>query len=146
MKMIKISLFILHLLVAIFAFFGGWAAISRPLDPFGISTDMLANSPFDTFLIPGLLLFIVIGFGQLAAAASMLFHSHYQAYVSFFTGGVLVIWLLVQVLMTRTIEVLHIVTTVIACIQIALSLALMFKERLFPTDYIKRFMNRQKHG
>jgi hypothetical protein len=145
MKMIKISLFILHLLVAIFAFLGGWAAISRPLDPFGISTDMLANSPFDTFLIPGLLLFIVIGFGQLAAAF-IIFRSHYQAYVSFFTGGVLVIWLLVQVLMIRTIEVLHIVTAVIACIQIALSLALMFKERLFPTDYIRRFMNRQKHG
>jgi len=146
MIIIKISLFLLHLLVAIFAFFGGWAAISRPLYPFGISTDMLANSPFDTFLIPGLLLVIVIGLGQLVAAASILFRSHYQAYVSFFTGGVLVIWLLVQVLMIWTIEVLHIVTAVIACIQVALSLALMFKERLFPTDYIRRFMNRQKHG
>jgi len=145
MKMIKISLFMLHLLVAIFAFFGGWAAISRPLDPFGISTDMLVNSPFDTFLIPGLLLFIVIGLGQLVAAASILFRSHYQACVSFFTGGVLVIWLLVQVLMIRTVELMHIMTAVIACIQIALSLALMFKERLFPTDYIRRFMNRQKH-
>jgi len=146
MIIIKISLFLLHLLVAIFAFFGGWAAISRPLYPFGISTDMLANSPFDTFLIPGLLLVIVIGLGQLVAAASILFRSHYQAYVSFCAGGVLVIWLLVQVLMIWTIEVLHIVTAVIACIQVALSLALMFKERLFPTDYIRRFMNRQKHG
>lgn len=146
MKMIKISLFMLHLLVAIFAFFGGWAAISRPLDPFGISTDMLVNSPFDTFLIPGLLLFIVIGLGQLVAAASILFRSHYQACVSFFTGGVLVIWLLVQVLMIRTVELMHIMTAVIACIQIALSLALMFKERLFPTEYIRRFLNRQKHS
>lgn len=136
----------LHLLVAIFAFFGGWAAISRPLDPFGISTDMLVNSPFDTFLIPGLLLFIVIGLGQLVAAASILFRSHYQACVSFFTGGVLVIWLLVQVLMIRTVELMHIMTAVIACIQIALSLALMFKERLFPTEYIRRFLNRQKHS
>jgi len=91
MKIIKGSLFILHLFVAIFAFLGGWAAISQPLDPFGISTDMLANSPFKTFLIPGLLLFTVIGFGQLLAAAFILFRSRYQAYVSFFTGGVLLI-------------------------------------------------------
>jgi len=56
------------------------------------------------------------------------------------------IWLLVQVLMIRTVEVLHIVTAVIACIQIALSLALMFKERLFPTDYVMRFIDRHKHA
>jgi hypothetical protein len=146
MKILKVSLSILHLFVAIFAFLGGWAAISRPLDPFGISTDMLANSPFETFLIPGLLLFTVIGLGQLLAAASILFRSRYQAYVSFLNGGILLIWLLVQVLMIRTVEVLHIVTFVIACIQVALSLALMYKEKLFPTDYVLRFINRHKHA
>ncbi|WP_321378874.1 hypothetical protein [Trichococcus shcherbakoviae] len=56
MKIIKGSLLVLHLIVAAFAFLGGWVAISQPMSPFGISTDMLANSPFDTFLIPGLLL------------------------------------------------------------------------------------------
>jgi hypothetical protein len=146
MKILKVSLSITHLFVAIFAFLGGWAAISRPMDPFGISTDMLSNSPFKTFLIPGMLLFIVIGLGQLLAAAFMLFRSRYQAYVSFGTGGVLLIWLLVQVLMIRTIEVLHVVTFAIACIQVALSLALMYKERLFPTDYVMRFINRHKHA
>jgi hypothetical protein len=146
MKFLKVSLSVLHLFVAIFAFLGGWAAISQPMNPFGISTDMLANSPFETFLIPGLLLFTIIGFGQLLAAAFIFFRSHYQAYISFVNGGVLVIWLLVQVLMIRTIEVLHIVTFVIACIQVALSLALMYKERIFPTDYVMRFLNRHKHA
>lgn len=146
MKIIKGSLSVLHLIVAAFAFLGGWVAISQPMSPFGISTDMLANSPFDTFLLPGLLLFIVIGMGQLVAAAFILFRSRFEAYSSFITSGTLLIWLIVQVLMIRTVEVLHVVTFVIACVQLALSLALIYKRRLFPTDYVLRLLNRHKHS
>lgn len=146
MKIIKGSLLVLHLIVAIFAFLGGGAAISQPLAPFGISTDMLANSPFDTFLIPGLLLFIVIGMGQLVASAFILFRSRFEAYASLITSVALLIWLIVQVLMIRTVEVLHVVTFVIACVQLALSVALIYKRRLFPTDYVLRLLNRHKHS
>lgn len=146
MKIIKGSLLVLHLIVAAFAFMGGWAAISQPHSPFGISTDMLANSPFDTFFIPGLLLFFVIGMGQLVAAAFILFRSRFEAYSSFIMSVTLLIWLIVQVLMIRTVEVLHVVTFVIACVQLALSLALIYKKRLFPTDYVLRLLNRYKHS
>ena len=145
MKIIQGTLVVLHLIVALFAFLGGWVAISQPMAPFGISTDMLANSPFDTFFIPGLLLFIVIGMGQLAAAAFILFRSRFEAYSSFITSGMLLVWLIVQVLMIRTVEVLHIVTFVIACVQLVLSLALIYKRRLFPTDYVLRFLKNHKH-
>lgn len=140
MKIIQGTLVVLHLIVALFAFLGGWVAISQPMAPFGISTDMLANSPFDTFLIPGLLLFGVIGIGQLVAAASILFHSRFDVYFTFITSGMLLIWLIVQVLMIRTVEVPHIMTFVIGCVQLSLSLTLIYKRRLFPADYILRFL------
>lgn len=146
MKGVKVTLALLHLFVAVFAFLGGWAAISDPISPFDISTAMLANSPFRSFLIPGILLFTVIGLGQLAAAVFFLFRSRYQGYVSLFFSGALIIWLFVQVLMIRTIETLHIVTFLIACIQLGLSLLLIYRERLFPTDYVMRFLRRGKHA
>jgi len=48
---------------------GGAAAIIDPYNPFGVNADaLLRHSPFTDFLIPGLLLFGVIGLGNLFAA------------------------------------------------------------------------------
>lgn len=141
----RIVLAILHLIVALFAFLGGWAAISQPTGPFGISTDMLAYSPFDTFLIPGLALFIVVGFSHLLAAILLLFRSRYQIYASFLSGGILVSWLIIQVIMIQTIEVLHVVTFVIGSIQVVASLVWIYRERLFPVEELTRLLQRRKH-
>lgn len=146
MRAVKIILVVLHVMVGILALMGGWAAISDPMSPFGISTDMLTNSPFRSFLIPGWLLFIFIGLGQLTAALIYFLRPRYQAYASFFASGVLLVWLLVQVLMIRTIETMHLVTFLVACTQLGLSLLLIYKKRLFPTDYLLRFFRGRRHA
>lgn len=38
----------------------------------GLSTDVLAGSPFETFLVPGLVLFLVLGVGSTLVAAGLL--------------------------------------------------------------------------
>lgn len=134
MKAVKMVLFLTHLLVGVLALFGGWAGMSVPNGPFGISTDMLANSPFDNFFIPGLVLFVMVGLGQLFSAGFFIFRSRYQAYVSGFFSGVLLVWLIVQVWMLQVIEILHVVTFIIALLQAGLSIWFLFKEKLFPAN------------
>ena len=65
----KKLLIFLHAFVGIGALFGGGGAVLNPNNPMGISVDVLKNSPFSNFLIPGIILLVVIGFGNLFAAA-----------------------------------------------------------------------------
>ena len=44
-------LFFLHAFVGLGAIGGGLAAILTPLEPLGVSTELLSNSPFNNYLI-----------------------------------------------------------------------------------------------
>ena len=44
---------------------GGLSAVTNPVAPLGISTEALAYGPFADFLIPGLVLLIVLGLGNI---------------------------------------------------------------------------------
>lgn len=58
MKRVYRLLFILHLFVGIGAVSGGLAAITNPTEPLGASVELLKNSPFKDYLIPGIILFM----------------------------------------------------------------------------------------
>jgi len=63
----------------------------------GASTAMLANSPFETFLIPGLFLFLVNGIGN-AAGSLLSFRNHRIAgNAGLLLGVILCLWILIQV-------------------------------------------------
>ena len=64
MKKIYRLLFALHAFVGVGAVFGGLAAITNPKSPLGIPIEILKNSPFNDFLIPGIILFTLIGLGN----------------------------------------------------------------------------------
>jgi len=72
MKFLGALTIVLHFFVGAFGLLGGYAAISTPGRPFGISPNVLKNGPFTNFLIPGLALFIIIGIGHLLTAVIML--------------------------------------------------------------------------
>jgi len=95
MRIARIVLLSLHILVGLGAFAGGVAAILDPLAPLGMPTSELENSPFETFLIPGIVLFGVIGVGNLIAAACFLFRKPWQGYISGFFASALVLWIVV---------------------------------------------------
>ena len=117
MKKVYRFLFILHLFVGLGAIAGGSMEILNPYTPGGMATDALKNSPFSNFLIPGLILFIVIGLGNLLSSITFFFKLKYQGYISSIFSWALVIWIVVQCIMLRTIVYLHVIFFIIGLVQ-----------------------------
>ncbi|MGB8454418.1 MAG: hypothetical protein WCD89_19070 [Anaerocolumna sp.] len=140
----KVSKFliILHVLVGLGAMSGGLAAITNPNAPLGMPIETLKYSPFSNFLIPGILLFCVIGLGNLFSAAMFFTKTKYQGYISSVFSWALVIWIVVQCIMLQAIVFLHILFFMIGLIQAVLALALLFEQRLFPTNIILKVLKR----
>jgi len=83
----------------------------------GMSTELLKDSPFLNFLIPGLALFILIGLFSLIAAYMVLRQSKAAPAFCIIEGLMLITWLIVQIL---SIQQFHILQAIYACIAIAL--------------------------
>ena len=127
----KRILIFLHVFVGIGALFGGSGAILNPVDPMGITVDVLKNSPFSSFLIPGIILLVAIGFGNIFAAVVLYYEYKYSLYISHLMGLVLVGWIVVQCIMMRNINILHVVYFIIGGIEMLLSLRLMKKRNIY---------------
>jgi hypothetical protein len=123
---------ILHLFIGIGAVFGGLAAILQPHSPMGISTDVLEGSPFENFLIPGLILFGFIGLGNSLAGIIVWRGSKMTGYISGFFGCGLIIWIIVQCWIMGDVLFLHILYLVLGMIQAILGLRMLFYNRQFP--------------
>jgi hypothetical protein len=73
--------------------------IALTLNGLGMSEDLLDGSPFDSFLIPGLVLTFVVGTSQLAAAWLLWRGDDRSGPASFAAGVVLLGWILVETLL-----------------------------------------------
>jgi hypothetical protein len=77
---------------------GGYGLMN---DPTGKALQMdrtiLANSPFDDFLIPGLVLFIVNGIGNAAGSVLSMTKFKHAASLAALFGLILMIWIISQV-------------------------------------------------
>ena len=129
MKKVYGSLFVLHLFVGIGAVFGGLVAIINPVNPLGITVAALKNSPFSNYLIPGIILFAVIGLGNLISALTLHYNSRFQGYISSVFSWALVIWIIVQCIMLNAVVFLHVMYFIIGLIQAALSTVILIKQR-----------------
>ncbi len=63
----------------------------------GVTTDMLANSPLDSFLLPGLFLLFVNGIANAAGAFLSFSRNRYAGHAGVILGIILVIWIIIQV-------------------------------------------------
>ena len=79
------------------------AAIFMLMDPsgnkMGLPAEMLDQTPFDSFLIPAILLGLFNGILSLLFAILVIKKHHLHAWMVMFQGSVLMIWLTVEVLM-----------------------------------------------
>lgn len=136
MKKLNRLLFGLHVFVGLGAIGGGLACILNPLKPLGVPADILKNSPFDSFLVPGIILFAVIGLGNVIAALAIHFGSKLQGYICSVFSWALILWIIVQCIMLRTVAAPHILYFLIGLVEAALSAIVLFQQQLFPTKLI----------
>lgn len=136
MKKLYRLLFILHAFVGVGAMGGGMMAILNPQGPGGMPTDALKNSPFSNYLIPGIILFTVIGLGNIISAVTIHLKPRFHGYVSSVFSWALVIWIIVQCIMLNTVVHLHVIFFIIGLIEAVLAMIILFKQRMFPTNLI----------
>lgn len=107
-KILRITSICLLLFTGINAIIAGVLFIMDPTgNKMGMSTSYLSHSPFLTFLIPGITLFVVIGVLSIVTAISSIKkHQHYP-YLIMLQGLLLSGWILIQVSWIKDFNWLH---------------------------------------
>jgi menaquinone-dependent protoporphyrinogen oxidase len=121
----------LCLLSGISALFGGAVLVARPDGSIlGIPLSVLAHSPFSDFLVPGIVLFTVIGLGSTWAAWLQARRARNAAFASLLAGAALAGWIIVESILLRSVVSLQIAYLVLGLVMIGESLRQL--RRLFP--------------
>jgi hypothetical protein len=88
----------LQVFIGICGVAGGFGLVTGPSGSnLGFQVEWLIKSPFSDYLIPGLVLLIVIGFGNLAGGALSFSRYRYASRCASILGTFLIIWIVVQV-------------------------------------------------
>ena len=102
-----VSIFLLFF-TGITALIGGGTLIFDPSGrPLKMNTAILAGSPFDTFLIPGLVLVLFIGVSCIVIAFLMIYDKSYSTRLIFNQGIVMIGWIVVQLLIIKQFHLLQ---------------------------------------
>jgi menaquinone-dependent protoporphyrinogen oxidase len=92
------------------ALFGGASLMNRPDgSSIGLPLSVLQHSPFHDFFAPGLLLLLFVGLGNTWAALLHAARSDIAGLVSFVSGGALVVWIVVEMIMLRSMNAIQVV-------------------------------------
>jgi len=108
--------------LSIGAFYGGIVFILKPDGSvYDIPTEILQNSPFKNFLIPGIILLVTFGITPVYIIYALirkpenrflqklnLLHDHHFAWTfTIYTGIGLIIWINIQTLIFNSVDALH---------------------------------------
>ncbi|EMR01964.1 hypothetical protein [Cesiribacter andamanensis] len=108
MKSIYISGIVLLVITGALALLGG---IPMILDPSGglnqLPVAWLKASPLPNYLIPGLFLSLAIGVFSLLTALASLLHYRKYPYMTMAAGGILIVWISVQLLIIPVFSLLQ---------------------------------------
>lgn len=88
----------LELILGVGALGGGAALVLGPrgqVIPLPVAA--LRGSPFDTYLVPGLILFFVLGVGPLVAVGLSWQHDRWSPVLAIVTGAALLGWMIVEI-------------------------------------------------
>lgn len=92
------------------AVYGGWQLMTSP-DGSGLqmTVDYLRYSPFDSFLIPGIVLFIANGLGSFAVLTAMALRYRRAPLLIVAQGMILCGWIVIQIALVHMTYYLHFV-------------------------------------
>jgi menaquinone-dependent protoporphyrinogen oxidase len=103
----------LCLVVGFAAVFGGLALAIRPDGGLlRMPLSYLQFTMFENYLIPGLLLLVFVGIGQLFTAWLVMRHSEHADLAALVCGSVLIMWIVAEMVLLRTTNALQIGTLV----------------------------------
>lgn len=92
------------------AIYGGGAMILQPDGSIlQFPPGMLESSPFSNYMVPGIVLFCVIGLFSLFLLLQFLFRKRYDAKLIMSNGVLVIGWIIIQVLMIRTFSYLQLI-------------------------------------
>jgi hypothetical protein len=128
----------LHAFVGIGALFGGLAGMLNPQEPLGIPAELLEGSPFSSYFIPALILFVVIGLGHSLSAITAWRRSEYQGYISSVFSWALMIWIVVQCIIIRAVDFLHVLYFSIGLFGAIIAMRLLFEQNAFPASLLRK--------
>jgi len=94
-------------------------------DGLGMSRSALNRAPFDSFLIPGLLLAIALGGSQIAAALMQRRRFRNWPRLALCAGGILLGWIVVEAVMVRSGRGLQLFIFAYAIAEVVLALRVM---------------------
>lgn len=120
------------------------AAILNPEAPMGMSVSSIPQFPFQSFLVPGIILFGLIGLGNIAATAPLFLKRRWAGDSSGAMGSALMIWIVVQCVMLGTVVGLHVIFFVIGAVQGCLALAMTMIEGVWPGTWAMVVLNRMR--
>lgn len=127
--MIRITAITLLIFNGISALFGGGALLLAPDGSYlQLTTETLKYSPFSNYVIPGLILFIILGLGSIVTSIITSRRVRGYPFLTIFMGFDLAIWISVQMLMIHEVNLLQIIYGSIGIILIVLGIFLRKKE------------------
>jgi len=89
---------VLQVFIGIGGVAGGFGLVTEPNgENLGFQVDLLSKSPFTDYLIPGIILLVVIGFGSLIGGVLSFFRYRYAGLYAVVLGAFLMIWIIAQV-------------------------------------------------
>jgi hypothetical protein len=121
---------VLQSLIGIGAVICGALLVIRPDGQYlQLPLDLLENSPFRNFLIPGLILFLVNGVGNIVSAVLCFQIRRIAGFAGIFFGFGLIIWLFVQISLIGGGDWLQYLYFILGIIQLLLGIAMRELER-----------------
>jgi len=116
--------------LVVLLFFGGLSALvgagmAVVANGAGVPLEYLANSPFSSFLIPGLILGLVVGGTQLTAAISLLVKHRRAPLLSAIAGLGMLIWIFTELAIMGEYSPLQAAYSALGVVEVVLVLVLL---------------------
>lgn len=115
------------------ALFGGGRLVLDPTgDSMEMSTSWLDGTPFADYLVPGAVLFSLFGVGSVVVVYGVVRRTRWAWHAAVGLGAAQVGWIVVQVALLRTVNVLHVVYGGLGALLVALALTSAVRAALRP--------------
>jgi hypothetical protein len=114
LKILSIVSIFLLFFTGITASISGFMLIYDPSGkPLRMNVSILAGSPFDSFFIPGIILFLFLGISSILIAFFVINDHTYSTRMIFYQGFVVIGWIVVQVIMINQFFYLQLIYVLI---------------------------------